>query len=160
MSTRIALAARIPRPAAPPAIPDDPRTAWPDPPACAILERMDGWISAAAGRIYAQLATALFALTGVLQFVLAPGAVTAAIAVLLTGCAWIVRWRAGVLRNRPPTRTAGILATLVIVFVTINLLFNVGSGSTLDRALLGTLWLLLALCCLLVAAAAVERTRK
>lgn len=108
----------------------------------------------------AQLATALFAFTAVLQLVLAPDGLSVVVALLLALSAWVVRWRAGLLRNRPPTRTAGLLASMVVVFLVFNLLFNVGGGTPAERALLGLLWLLLALASLLVAAAAVEPRQK
>lgn len=121
-------------------------------------------------RIAGNLATVLFGVTIVLQILLAAGIVpitmawgglqpvlttglrTASLvaAVILAFFAYVIRRRAGLIGEFPPSRAIKILSWLITAFLTLNTLGNLASQSSGEQLLFGPISFLLALSCLVV----------
>jgi hypothetical protein len=121
--------------------------------------------------VAANLATALFALTAVLQLFLAMGllpvsaawggrqdeltlglrAASLAAIVVLASFAWIMRRRAGLVGDAPPSRWVGIAAWVISGFLVLNTLGNLTSLSSVERLLFTPISLVLAASCVFVA---------
>ena len=121
-------------------------------------------------RIAGNLATVLFAVIIVLQLLLAAGilpvsmawggqqstltsglriASLAAVAILAL-FAYVIRRRAGLLGDAPPSRTIKVLSWVITAFLLLNTLGNLASQSSGERILFGTISLLLAVSCFVV----------
>src|SRR5687767_2984264 len=72
-------------------------------------------------------------------------------ALLITGFAYVIRRRAGLLAYAPrPSRLIKILAWIITGFMTLNTLANFASSSTAEKLVFGSLTLVLVIACLLV----------
>jgi hypothetical protein len=123
-------------------------------------------------RIAGNIATLVFAVVIILQFLLALGILPVTMAwggsqatltpslrlahvfaaLLLTGFAYVIRRRAGLLAHTRPTRLIKIFAWVVTGFLFLNTLGNFASTSTAEKLVFGSLNLVLAIACLLVSA--------
>jgi hypothetical protein len=123
-----------------------------------------------AANVAGNLATILFAATIILQLLLAVGILPITMAwggrqpVLTTGLrlaslaviailaffAYVIRRRAGLLGDVPPSRTIKVLSWVITAFLALNTLGNLASQSTEEKILFGPISLLLALSCLVV----------
>ena len=77
-------------------------------------------------------------------------AASLAAAALLAAFAYIIRLRAGLLGEGPPSRSIRILSWVITAFLLLNTLGNLASRSAGERLLFGPISLLLALSCLVV----------
>jgi hypothetical protein len=120
--------------------------------------------------IAANIATAAFGAAIVLQLLLATGflpssmawggsqpvlpiplRIASLIAALLLGLfAYIIRWRAGLLVQRPVSRLIKILSWVITLYMGLNALGNFASSSAAERIVFGPISLILAASCLLV----------
>ena len=118
----------------------------------------------------ANVATVLFAVSMLLQLLLAVGAlpismawggtqveltvrlrIASLVAVVVLGLfAYVIRLRAGLLGNPPVPLLVKVLAWVITLFLALNTLGNFASKSVAERAVFGTTTLLLAVACLLV----------
>jgi hypothetical protein len=64
--------------------------------------------------------------------------------------AYVIRRRAGLLGDAPPSRTIKVLSWLIKAFLVLNTLGNLASQSSGERILFGTISLLLAVSCFFV----------
>jgi hypothetical protein len=123
-----------------------------------------------AARIAGNLATVLFALVIVLQLLLAAGILPVTMAwggrqpVLTTGLrfaslataallaffAYVIRRRAGLLGDAPPSRTIKILSWVITAFLFFNTLTNLASLSSEEKILFGPITFVLAVSCFVV----------
>ena len=72
-------------------------------------------------------------------------------ALLITGFAYVIRRRAGLLADAPrPSRLIKILAWIITGFMILNTLANFASSSTAEKLVFGSLTLVLVIACLLV----------
>ena len=72
-------------------------------------------------------------------------------ALLITGFAYVIRRRAGLLAYAPrPSRLIKILAWIITGFMILNTLANFASSSTAEKLVFGSLTLMLVIACLLV----------
>jgi hypothetical protein len=131
---------------------------------------MSGLRSRSAARILGNIATVLFAATIVLQLLLAAGILPITMAwggtqseltlglrlsslgavVILAGFAYVIRRRAGLLGQGPPSTLIKILAWLVTAFLALNTLGNLTSSSLAEKLVFGTITILLAVACAVV----------
>jgi hypothetical protein len=132
---------------------------------------MSGLRSRGAARFAANVATVLFALVIVYQLLLAlgivpitmawggrqsvltPGLRVASLVAMgvLAGFAYVIRRRAGLLRQGPPPLWIKILAWLVTAYMAFNLLGNLTSPSMVEKLVLGPITLVLVIVCAVVA---------
>lgn len=132
--------------------------------------------SPAAARIAANVATVGFLLAAALQLLLALGVLpvsmawggsqsvltpqlqiaSLAAAVLLCLFAFIIRRRAGLAGNIPPSTFIKIAAWVITIFLALNTLGNFASQSRGETLLFGSIALVLALSCLVVSASTVS----
>ncbi len=123
-----------------------------------------------AASIAGNLATILFAVTIVLQLLLAAGILPVSMAwggqqpiltiglrfaslaavAILAFFAYVIRRRAGLVGNAPPSRTINILSWLITVFLALNTLGNFASPSMGEKILFGPISLLVAVSCFVV----------
>jgi len=123
-----------------------------------------------AASVAANLANILFAVIIILQLLLAVGILPITMAwggrqpVLTTGLrlaslaavailvffAYVIRRRAGLLGDIPPSRTIKVLSWLITVFLALNTLGNLASQSTEEKIIFGIISLSLTLSCLVV----------
>lgn len=131
---------------------------------------MSAPISRSLVRFAGNLASVLFALTAVLQLLLAAGILpvtmawggqqefltiglrvaSVAAAALLVFFSYVIRRRAGLSDGSPPSRTIRVLSWVITGFLLLNTLGNFASESPGERLLFGPISLLLATACLLV----------
>ena len=129
-------------------------------------------VSQSTARIVGNIATLLFVVVIILQILLALGILPVTMAwggsqtvltpslrlahilaaILLTGFAYVIRQRAGLLPRARPSRLIKILAWVVTAFLFLNMLGNFASSSTAEKLVFGSLTLVLAVACLLVSA--------
>lgn len=129
-------------------------------------------ISRSTARIAGNIATILFVVVSILQILLALGILPVTMAwggsqtvltpslqvahvisaILLTGFAYVIRRRAGLLSGARPSRLIKILAWVVTAFLLVNTLGNFTSSSTAEKLVFGSLSSVLAIACLLVSA--------
>jgi len=120
-----------------------------------------------AASIAGNLATALFAVIIVLQLLLASGILPVSMAwggqqssglrfaslaavAILAFFAYVIRRRAGLLGDAPPSRMIKILSWVITAFLLLNTLGNLASQSSGERILFGPISLLLAVSCFVV----------
>jgi hypothetical protein len=121
-------------------------------------------------RLMGNLSTALFAVVIVLQLLLAAGILPITMAwggtqseltlglrlsslgavVILAGFAYVIRRRAGLLGQGPPSTLIKILAWLVTAFLALNTLGNLTSSSLAEKLVFGTITVLLVVACAVV----------
>ena len=133
--------------------------------------------SPAAARVAANVATAGFLLAAVLQLLLAAGALpvsmawggsqpvltpqlqaaSLAAALLLSLFAYVIRRRAGLAGRTPPSLFIKLAAWVITIFLALNTLGNFASQSRGETLLFGSITLVLALSCLVVAASSLDK---
>ena len=129
-----------------------------------------------AATIAANVATVLFAIVIILQLLLALGILPISMAwggtqsqlttglrlaslasvVTLAVFAFIIRRRAGLNSNTPPSTMIKILSWLITAFMVLNTLGNLTSQSTAEKLVFTPLTLLLAICCFVVSISKTE----
>lgn len=134
-------------------------------------------VSPAAARRAGQVATLAFLAVSVLQLLLALGILPVTMAwggrqavltpalrltsliaaMLMPGCAYVIRRRAGLVAHARPSRAINILAWMIAVYMSLNTLGNLASLSPAERLVFAPLSMLLALTCGLVSASRVEQ---
>jgi uncharacterized membrane protein YhdT len=130
-------------------------------------------LSRSAGRTAASIATIAFAATMLLQLLLALGILpstmawggtqptltpslrlTSLVAIVVLGVfAYVIRRRAGLVGHPPVPRWVKVLAWVITAYLALNTLGNLASPSLAEKALFGSIALILALACLVVALA-------
>lgn len=131
---------------------------------------MSALVNRSSASIAGNLATALFAVTIVLQLLLAAGILPITMtwggqhsvlttslrilslvaAVALAFFAYVIRRRAGLLGDAPPSRAIKILSWVITAFLVLNTLGNLASQSSGERILFGPISFVLAVSCLVV----------
>ena len=121
-------------------------------------------------RFMGNLATVLFAVVIVLQLLLAAGILPVTMAwggqqsvlttglrfaslaavVILASCAYVIRRRAGLLGDQPPSMWIKILAWLITAYMALNTLGNLASPSLAEKLVFGPITLLLVVSCAVV----------
>lgn len=132
---------------------------------------MTSLVSEPVAHLAANIATLAFAVSMVLQLLLALGVLPISMAwggtqtvlttrlrvgslaavVVLGLFAYLIRWRAGLLGDGPIPLWVVILAWVITLFLALNTLGNFASKSVAERVVFGTTTLILLVACLLVA---------
>jgi hypothetical protein len=135
--------------------------------------------SPASARIAAQVATVAFAIVILLQLAIAAGIVpitmawggtqdvltffmriaSIAAAMILALAAYVIRRRAGLWGNKPPSLWIKIFAWLITAYLSLNVLGNFASPSLGETLLFGPISLVLAVACLIVSLSRVDTAR-
>jgi hypothetical protein len=129
-----------------------------------------------AATIAANVATVLFAIVIILQLLLAAGILpvtmawggtqteltltlrlaSVAAAIILAGFAYVIRRRAGLISDLPPSTAIKILSWVITAFMVLNTLGNLTSQSTAERIVFTPLTVLLAISCFIVSISKTE----
>lgn len=131
---------------------------------------MSGLRSRATARLMGNLATVLFAIVIVLQILLAAGILPITMAwggrqsvltpgvrlaslgavVILASFAYVIRRRAGLLGESPPSTLIKVLSWVVTAYMVLNTVLNLTSPSLAEKLVFGPITILLVISCLLV----------
>jgi hypothetical protein len=126
--------------------------------------------SRSAATMAANVATVLFGIVAVLQLLLALGVLPVTMAwggtqteltlglrlagvgaaVVLALFAYVIRRRAGLIGDPPPSTVIKILSWVITAFMVLNTLGNLASQSTAEKMVFAPLTILLAICCFIV----------
>ncbi|MFN2136096.1 MAG: hypothetical protein ACK2UK_09095 [Candidatus Promineifilaceae bacterium] len=126
--------------------------------------------SRSAATMAANVATVLFGIVAVLQLLLALGVLPVTMAwggtqteltlglrlagvgaaVVLALFAYVIRRRAGLIGDPPPSTVIKILSWVITAFMVLNTLGNLASQSTAEKIVFAPLTILLAICCFIV----------
>ncbi|MFN2104733.1 MAG: hypothetical protein ACK2U5_04190 [Candidatus Promineifilaceae bacterium] len=129
-----------------------------------------------AATIAANVATVLFAIAIILQLLLAAGVLpismawggtqteltstlrlaSIAAAIILGAFAYVIRRRAGLIGDSPPSRAIKIMSWVITAFMALNTLGNLTSQSTAEKAVFTPITLLLVICCFVVSISKTE----
>lgn len=129
-----------------------------------------------AAAIAANVATVLFAIVIILQLLLAAGILpvtmawggtqteltlslrlaSVAAAIILAGFAYVIRRRAGLIGDSPPSTAIKILSWVITAFMVLNTLGNLTSQSTAEKIVFTPLTVLLAISCFIVSVSKTE----
>ena len=129
-----------------------------------------------AAAIAANVATVLFAIVIILQLLLAAGILpvtmawggtqteltltlrlaSVAAAIILAGFAYVIRRRAGLIGDPPPSTAIKILSWVITAFMVLNTLGNLTSQSTAEKIVFTPLTVLLAISCFIVSVSKTE----
>ncbi|MEJ2753868.1 MAG: hypothetical protein P8169_14510 [Chloroflexota bacterium] len=129
-----------------------------------------------AATIAANVATVLFAIVIILQLLLAAGVLpismawggtqteltstlrlaSIAAAIILGAFAYVIRRRAGLIGDSPPSRAIKIMSWVITAFMALNTLGNLTSQSTAEKAVFTPITLLLVICCFVVSISKTE----
>lgn len=132
--------------------------------------------SRSAATIAANIATFLFAIVLILQLLLAIGVLpitmawggtqseltpalrlsSVAAAVIMGLFAYVIRRRAGLIGDTPPTTAIKIFSWIITVFLVLNTLGNLVSQSTTEKVVFGPITIALAICCFIVSLSKTE----
>jgi hypothetical protein len=79
-----------------------------------------------------------------------------AAAIILGAFAYVIRRRAGLIGDSPPSRAIKIMSWVITAFMALNTLGNLTSQSTAEKAVFTPITLLLVICCFVVSISKTE----
>ena len=126
--------------------------------------------SRSTARLMGNLATVLFAIVIVLQLLLAAGILPISMAwggqqsvltpglrwaslaavVVLASCTYVIRRRAGLVGDQPPSTLIKVLSWVITAYMALNTLGNLASPSMAEKAVFGPITFLLVVSCAVV----------